>query len=132
VSGTRVQCQRAVDQGQSGVDVLAKVSEDKGSLAEGGWIVGGDLDASAGEIDRCSPVRFAVFNPTGKLELLVAISRQGEGSAITRITRCRFFEEVEGLIDPIFVVGKDIMPGAKVEVVRGEIVCGSARRSRGF
>ena len=36
------------------------------------------------------------------------------------------------MIDPAFVVGKGIMPGAQVEVVRGEIVCGSAHRSRGF
>ena len=94
-SGTRVERKRAVDQGQSGVDVLAKVSEDKGSLAEDGWIVGGDLHGPPGEIVRCSPVRFAVFSPTGKLELLVAISRQGEGGTITRIKRGRSFEEVE-------------------------------------
>src|SRR5262249_22067219 len=104
----------------------------KSSAAEDGWIVGGNLNGPAGEIDRGSSVRFAVFSPTGNLQLLVAVSRQGEGRTITWITRGRSFEEVEGLIDPAFFVGEDMMRGAQVEVVRGEIVGGSARRSRGF
>jgi hypothetical protein len=52
----------------------------------------------------------------------VAINRQDEGRTITRIKCGRSFEEVEGLIDPALVVGKGMMPGAQVEVVRGEIV----------
>ena len=89
-----------------------KYPRTRAAPAEDGWIVGGDLHGPPGEIDRCSPVRFAVFSPTGNLELLVAISRQGEGRTITRIKRGRSFEEVEGLIDAAFVVGKGIMPGA--------------------
>jgi hypothetical protein len=109
-----------------------KYPRTRAAPAEDGWIVAGDLDGPASEIDRCPPVRFAVFSPTGNLDLLATISRQGEGRTVIRITRGRSFEEVEGLIDPALLVGKDIMPGAQVEVVGGEIVCGSARRSRGF
>jgi hypothetical protein len=93
------------------------------------WVVTCDSKGLPSEVDRLTPVCIPTVYRATYVKLDTAPGRKGEGGAVARIALDRVIEQVEGLNHSVFFVGAAMWKRAQVDIVRGEISCGSFARS---
>src|ERR1700738_2831033 len=121
-SETRVEDERSVDQGDGGVDVLAKTRQHEGSLGKNNWIISADSEGLPSKIDAHAAVRLPVVDPAVEIELVVTNRRESEGRAVAWIALDCLPEEVECLSDPVLIEGARRRESTQVQIVGGEIM----------
>src|ERR1700730_2893183 len=122
-SETRVEDERSVDQGDGGVDVLAKTREHEGSLGKNTWIISADSEGLPGKIDAHAAVRLPVVGPAIEIELVVTNCSESEGRAVAWIALDRLPEEVECLSDPVLIAGARRRESTQIQIVGCEVAC---------
>src|SRR6516225_10960076 len=78
LSETRVKGQRAVDQLNREIDVLAEVSKCVSNMAQHARIISGDLKRPPRKLDSFASSRACIMGPTRHIEYRVDIRRKGE------------------------------------------------------
>jgi len=91
----RVEFERPVNQRNRQIEVLAKTREHAGRVGKHRWIVIGDLEGPASQLDRLVMVHRLIIGPTIDGGLQMPPGRQGERRAVSRIVLDRLFEQAE-------------------------------------
>jgi hypothetical protein len=95
----RIDLQRTLNQRDSSLDVLAKITKHEGRGGENLGVVPADSKRPAGKINALSVARLLVLAPAIHAKKLMAQSRQAQGGCVTRISRDRLPKQADRVED---------------------------------